>query len=218
MELVSKYFPGLTAEQKSLFAELLPLYLSWNAKINVISRKDMDHFFERHVLHSLAIAKFIGFKKNTRILDAGTGGGFPGIPLAIFFPEVSFLLADSIGKKIKVVDEIITSLELKNVSALKIRAEDTPGNFDFVVCRAVAGLSEIVSWTSNKISRKSFNEMPNGIICLKGGSLDTELEPFSKKNIQNSRGEKSGQLKITNINSFFEEEFFSEKKIVYLPR
>jgi len=205
MTIISKYFPQINEKQADLFQQLQPLYAEWNAQINVISRKDFSEFYERHVLHSLAIAKFIRFKANTKILDVGTGGGFPGIPLAIFFPEVHFHLVDSIGKKIKVVNEVAKSLELKNVTAEQIRAEEIKDKYDFVISRAVTKLPEFVPWIQKNISSKQINALPNGIIYLKGGDLTDEIKPFKKK------------IFVQNINEYFEEEFFDTKKIVHLP-
>ena len=172
MQIIQKYFPDLTEQQKKLFGQLETLYAEWNAQINVISRTDFSDFYERHVLHSLAIAKFIRFTPGTKILDVGTGGGFPGIPLAICFPAVKFHLVDSIGKKIKVVNAVIHTLELTNVTAEQIRAEQIKEKYDFVVSRAVTQLPEFVSWVRKNISSKHINAIPNGIIYLKGGLKD----------------------------------------------
>jgi 16S rRNA (guanine527-N7)-methyltransferase len=181
------------------------LYAEWNAQINVISRKDFPEFYEHHVLHSLAIAKFIRFTPGTKILDVGTGGGFPGIPLAIVFPEVQFHLVDSVGKKIKVVNEVVQSLGLKNVTSRQIRAEQLTEKYDFVVSRAVTRLTEFVIWTRKNISQKQKNSVPNGILYLKGGDISEEIKPF-KKNIF-----------VQNLSEYFEEEFFETKKLVHLP-
>ncbi|MEZ5104400.1 MAG: 16S rRNA (guanine(527)-N(7))-methyltransferase RsmG [Draconibacterium sp.] len=205
MTIISKYFPQISEKQAELFLQLQPLYAEWNAQINVISRKDFSEFYERHVLHSLSIAKFIRFKPNSKILDVGTGGGFPGIPLAIFFPEVHFHLVDSIGKKIKVVNEVAKSLQLTNVTAKQIRAEEIKDKYDFVISRAVTRLPEFVPWIQKNISSKQINALPNGIIYLKGGDLTDEIKPFKKK------------IFVQNINEYFEEEFFDTKKIVHLP-
>lgn len=206
VELIYSYFPGLTQLQKDQFAQLLPLYKEWNEKINVISRKDIDLLYERHVLHSLGIAKVVSFKPGTKILDVGTGGGFPGIPLAIMFPECKFHLVDSIGKKIKVVDGIVSSLGLKNVNAQQIRAEELRVKYDFVVSRAVTDLGEFVKWVSNKFAPQTiFNELENGILYLKGGDLTEELKPFKKDAV------------VFELRHFFKEEFFETKKVVYLP-
>ena len=201
--LLQKYFPELTAEQIQQFSLLGKLYREWNEKINVISRKDIDHLYERHVLHSLAIAKFISFKAGTRILDAGTGGGFPGIPLAIFFPEVKFHLVDSIGKKIKVVNAIADSLHLKNITAEKIRVEDLTGMYDIILSRAVAPMKTTYDWTHHLIFGENKNESKNRWILLKGGDLKNEIDEL---------GRTVQQIPISN---FFEEEFFREKFIVY---
>lgn len=204
MEIIHKYFPGLTPGQKAQFEQLMPLYSDWNAKINVISRKDIDALFERHVLHSLAIAQFIKFTPSTRVLDVGTGGGFPGIPLAIFFPETHFHLVDSTGKKIKVVEAVASGLGLKNVTAEQIRAEQLPGKYDFVVSRAVTRLPEFVKWIAKNISRKQRNALLNGVLYLKGGDIDQELKPFGKK------------VRVQPLSSYFDEPFFETKKLVYL--
>jgi 16S rRNA (guanine527-N7)-methyltransferase len=205
MDIIQKYFPELTEEQIARLKQLQPLYAEWNAQINVISRKDFSEFYERHVLHSLAIAKFIRFKPQTKILDVGTGGGFPGIPLAILFPEVQFHLVDSIGKKIKVVNGVADSLGLKNVVAEQIRAEQLKERYDFIVSRAVTRLPEFVKWIRKNVSRKQKNAIPNGIIYLKGGDLTEETKPF-KRNIF-----------IQDLSEYFDEEFFETKKVVHLP-
>jgi 16S rRNA (guanine527-N7)-methyltransferase len=205
LELINKYFPDITERQREQFAALLPLYEEWNAKINVISRKDMEHFYEHHVLHSLAIAKVIQFKPMTEVLDVGTGGGFPGVPLAIMFPEARFTLIDSIGKKIKVVNDVIERLGLTNAQAMQIRAEALEGEYDFVVSRAVTTLGEFVPWVKRKISKSQYHEMDNGILYLKGGDLKNELFTFRHK------------AKTWEISQWFEEEWFEEKKVIYLP-
>jgi len=202
---ITKYFPDLTDKQIELTTKLLPLYEYWNTMINVISRKDLPNFYSHHLLHSLSIAKTINFLPGTTVLDVGTGGGFPGIPLAIMFPETDFFLLDSIGKKIKVVNAIATELGLGNIKTLNKRAEDENGKYDFVVSRAVTNFIEFVKLTRKNVSGKSFNTLQNGIICLKGGDLDDELGTYSEK------------VKIWNISDFFDEEFFLTKKIVYLP-
>lgn len=204
MEIIRKYFPELTTHQLSQFENLLPLYQSWNDKINVISRKDVDQLYERHVLHSLSIAKFIQFKSGTQVLDLGTGGGFPGIPLAIYFPEVQFTLCDSIGKKIKVVDDISTVLKLQNVSTHYGRAEEMKTKFDFVVTRAVAELDQLVRWTQKLISKKSFNTLPNGLIALKGGDIEPEIKKINRK------------AEVRPISEYFSEEFFQEKYLIHV--
>ena len=205
MDIILKYFPGLNEKQLEQFSQLEALYSDWNSKINVISRKDMDEFYERHVLHSLGIAKLIRFVPGTKILDVGTGGGFPGIPLAILFPEVNFHLVDSIGKKIKVVRNVTEQLNLKNVKAEQIRAEQLIDGYDFVVSRAVTRLPEFVPWVQKNIAKKQMNALPNGILYLKGGDLTEELKPFRKK------------VFVQELSSYFEEEFFETKKVVHLP-
>lgn len=204
MDVILKYFPDLEPEQTELFRQLEPLYADWNSKINVISRKDFSEFYERHVLHSLAIAKFIHFTPGSEILDVGTGGGFPGIPLAIFFPHVKFHLVDSIGKKIKVVKAVAESLGLENVTAEQIRVEQLKTKYDFVVSRAVTKLPEFVNWVRSNISLKQQNAVPNGILYLKGGDLTKEIKPFRK------------QAYIQHLSEFFDEEFFETKKLVQL--
>lgn len=204
MEELLTYFPGLTAEQKERFAAMKDLYLEWNAQINVISRKDTEHFYLHHVLHSLAIAKVVTFAPGSRVLDAGTGGGFPGIPLAVLCPEVKFTLADSIGKKVKVAADVAENLSLGNVTALNTRVEDIPGKFDFVVSRAVTSMNRFVPWVKGKITAGKQSSLPNGILYLKGGDLDDELKAFPK-------------ARIYDISAFFCEEFFDTKRVVYLP-
>jgi 16S rRNA (guanine527-N7)-methyltransferase len=205
VELILKYFPGLTERQKEQFAALLPLYQDWNAKINVISRKDMDNFYEHHVLHSLAIAKVQPFKTMAEVLDVGTGGGFPGIPLAIMFPDAKFHLIDSIGKKIKVVQDVADQLQLENVRAEQVRAEQLQGDYDFIVSRAVADLSQFTQWVKGKVSDIQYHHLRNGILYLKGGDLDAELAPFKKK------------VRTWDISDFFSEEYFQTKKVIHLP-
>ena len=204
MKIIQKYFPELTDLQESQFGMLQSLYEDWNSKINVISRKDIDHLYERHVLHSLGIAKFVHFVPGTTVLDVGTGGGFPGIPLAIMFPESQFHLVDSIGKKIKVVEAVNTELKLQNVISEKARAEDVTGSFDFVVSRAVTSLPVFYEWVKGKIKKQNNNSIRNGIIYLKGGDFETELKDFKKRS------------KVNLIGSYFEEPFFETKKIVHL--
>jgi len=204
MELISKYFPDLTSDQADKFRQLEELYLDWNNKINVISRKDMEHFYERHVLHSLGIAKVIQFSPGAKVLDVGTGGGFPGIPLAILFPETNFLLVDSIGKKIKVVQEVSEAAGIKNIEAIKARAEELKGKFDFVVSRAVTTLPDFIKWVESKIKRESRNTLQNGILYLKGGDLESELAPLQNKS------------RVYNLSDYFEEEFFETKKVVHV--
>lgn len=204
MHLILKYFPNLTAAQINQFETLEELYQDWNLKINVVSRKDIDELYLRHVLHSLAIAKIVEFKGGSRILDVGTGGGFPGIPLAILFPECQFHLVDSIAKKIKVVDEVKNGLGLTNVKTYHSRVENIQGNYDFIVSRAVAAMPTFVHWVKGKIAKKQNNALRNGIIYLKGGDLEEELKNYKS-------------AKVYNISDFFEEAFFDTKKIVYLP-
>lgn len=202
---IRTYFPTLTDHQQRRFDALFDLYKEWNAKINVISRKDIDNLYIHHVLHSLAIAKFISFEKGTKIMDVGTGGGFPGIPLAIFFPDVRFLLLDSIGKKIKVASAISTVIGLQNVEFAHSRVEDEKRIVDFVVSRAVMSLPELVKTTRKNVSSQHKNALPNGIICLKGGDLTLEVKPFSNK------------VKIIPLTTYFNESFFETKQLVYLP-
>ena len=204
MDLILKYFPKLTERQREQYAALMPLYEDWNAKINVISRKDMGNFYEHHVLHSLAIAKVMQFKTMAEVLDVGTGGGFPGIPPAIMFPDANFYLIDSVGKKIKVVQDVVQQLGLKNVRAEQIRAEQVDGDFDFIVSRAVTTLSEFTGWVKGKVSDTHYHKLRNGILYLKGGDLTEELAPFRKK------------VRTWDISDFFEEEFFETKKVIYL--
>jgi 16S rRNA (guanine527-N7)-methyltransferase len=204
MEKIESYFTDLTDHQIEQFRQLETLYKTWNAQINVISRKDIDELYIRHVLHSLAIVKIQLFKPKSKILDVGTGGGFPGIPLAILFPEVEFILVDSIGKKIKVVKEISKELGLKNVKAQHIRAEEVKGEFDFVVSRAVTNMDDFVKWIRKKVAIKHKHELKNGVLYLKGGDLKEELSKFPN-------------AKIFNISDYFSEPFFETKKIVHIP-
>jgi len=204
MELILKYFPNLTEDQISKFKKLESLYQDWNLKINVVSRKDIDELYLRHVLHSLGIAKVITFNDGSKILDVGTGGGFPGIPLAIMFPNCSFHLVDSIAKKLKVVDEVVEGLGLTNVKTTHSRVEDIHDTYDFIVSRAVAAMPTFVHWTKGKIAKKQNHELKNGIIYLKGGDLTEELQDYKT-------------AVIYNLNEFFEEDFFETKKVVYLP-
>ena len=205
LEIILKYFPDLTDQQRERFAQLGELYAHWNEQINVISRKDIEQLYERHVLHSLGIAKVIAFKEGTRILDIGTGGGFPGIPLAILFPECEFHLVDSIGKKIKVVQEVAAALELTNVEIEQARAESLGGGYDFVVSRAVARLAELFGWVKHQINRHYMHDMRNGLLALKGGDLKEELQ------------EVKGRPKPFPLAAYFEEEFFETKKVIYVP-
>ncbi|NCC74796.1 MAG: 16S rRNA (guanine(527)-N(7))-methyltransferase RsmG [Sphingobacteriia bacterium] len=205
MEQIKKYFPELDASQISQFEALYDLYLDWNSKINVISRKDIENLYEHHVLHSLAIAQVIRFKPGTTILDVGTGGGFPGVPLAIMFPEVKFTLIDSIGKKIKVGTEVSNAIGLKNIVFKHERVQEEKAKYDFVVSRAVMPLDDLVKLVKKNIAPKSQNAMPNGLICLKGGELQHEILPY--KNIADTY----------EISDYFSQEFFKTKKVVYVP-
>ncbi|TLF42655.1 16S rRNA (guanine(527)-N(7))-methyltransferase RsmG [Maribacter aurantiacus] len=203
-ETIFKYFPNLTVEQQKQINSLEELYKDWNQKINVVSRKDIDELYQRHVLHSLGIAKVQTFKDGSEILDVGTGGGFPGIPLAILFPEVNFTLVDSIGKKIKVVNEVVEGLGLTNVQTVNSRVEEVPNQFDFIVSRAVAAMPTFVYWVKGKIKKESQHERRNGILYLKGGDLQEELESYRT-------------AEIFDLTDYFEEDFFDTKKVVYLP-
>lgn len=204
MILIEKYFQNLSDVQREQFMKLKAVYEEWNPKINVVSRKDISELYTRHVLHSLGIAKFIHFKSDTKVMDVGTGGGFPGIPLAILYPEVKFHLIDSIKKKLKVVSAVVEYLELKNVTVEHQRAEQVKGQFDFIISRAVTSMPVFVQWTHGKIAKKSKNSIQNGIIYLKGGDLEKELELFTN-------------AKIYLLSDYFQESFFETKKIVYLP-
>jgi len=204
METILRYFPGMTALQADQFARLEELYRYWNSQINVISRKDLENLYERHVLHSLSIAGFFSFDPSTRILDVGTGGGFPGIPLAIYFPDVQFTLVDSIGKKIKVVNEVSTVLGLKNVTALQARAEDLKEGYDFVVSRAVTALPQFTKWVLPRLLRQSKNAQPNGILYLKGGEIHEEIAATALN------------FRIYDISELFDSDFFISKKLLHL--
>ncbi len=204
-DIIFKYFPDLTDKQKAQFSQLYDLYVDWNSKINVVSRKDIDELYVRHVLHSLGIAKVLDFAPETEVLDVGTGGGFPGIPLAIMYPEVNFYLVDSIGKKIKVVNAVAGALQLANVKAEQIRAEQINDKFDFVVSRAVTRLKPFYQWVKGKFKKESKNELANGILYLKGGDLSEELKESKKR------------YKLYDLTDFFEEDFFETKKVVYVP-
>lgn len=203
--IIEKYFPHLMPEQQRQFDMLGSLYTEWNERINVISRRDIEQLYEHHVLHSLGIARYITFRPGTRILDVGTGGGFPGIPLAILFPECQFLLIDSIGKKIKVATAVATALGLSNVKLLQENARLERGKFDFVVSRAVMAAPELVQIVQKNVAREQRNALPNGLLCLKGGELAEELKPFHRK------------AQVWNLSEEFEEEFFETKKVVYIP-
>ena len=205
MQYILKYFPNLTSEQITRFERMDSVYRDWNSKINVISRKDINSLYEKHILHSLAIAKIVSFRTGSRILDVGTGGGFPGIPLAILFPDSRFVLIDSTGKKIKVVHAVIEELDLKNVTAIHTRVEDVKEEFDFVISRAVTAFPAFVALVKKNISRKPQNSIPNGIIYLKGGDFQEEVKDFKRV------------AEIIEIAKFFIEPYFETKKIVYLP-
>ncbi len=205
MEEILKYFPHLTDIQRQQFANLKALYTDWNSKINVISRKDIEYLYTHHVLHSLAIAKEINFRPQSEILDFGTGGGFPGIPLAILFPECRFKLIDRTAKKIRVVNEVSNAIGLKNVTAVQLSGEEEKGKYDFIVSRAVMPLPDLVKIVRKNVAKQQRNAMPNGLICLKGGNLEGETQPF--KNI----------VEVTPVSDYFDEEWFKEKHLIYLP-
>jgi 16S rRNA (guanine527-N7)-methyltransferase len=204
MQIIEKYFPELTGQQLEQLAALQALYEDWNAKINVISRKDIDHLYEHHVLHSMAIGKFIHFRPGTKILDFGTGGGFPGIPLAILFPDCQFKLIDGTGKKIRVAQEVCQAIGLKNCTPEHLRGEDEKGKYEFVVSRAVMPLPDLVKLVRKNISKTQRNAMPNGVICLKGGNIESEIQPFRKL------------AETAQLSQWFEEEWFKEKYCIYL--
>jgi len=205
MDLIKKYFPALTDEQERQFAMLDALYRDWNAKINVISRKDIDNLYEHHVLHSLALAKALQFKAGTKVLDFGTGGGFPGIPMAIQFPDVQFKLIDGTGKKIRVATEVAQAVGLKNVVAEHRRGEEEKGKYDFVISRAVMPLPDLIKIVRKNISNKQQNAMLNGIFVLKGGNIDSEIHQFRKT------------AEVSDISLWFQEEWFKEKYVIYVP-
>lgn len=205
MNIILKYFPQLSAEQQHQIALLDELYRDWNSKINVISRKDIDNLYEHHVLHSMAIARMLNFRPGTRILDFGTGGGFPGIPLAILFPECHFKLIDGTGKKIRVAQEVAQAIGLKNCQPEHLRGEDEKGKYDFVVSRAVMPLPDLVKIVKKNISKEQHNALPNGVICLKGGHLDAELKPYRKI------------VEMVELSQWFSEEWFKEKYVICLP-
>lgn len=204
MDIILKYFPNITEKQKQQFAALYDLYADWNSKINVISRKDIENLYTHHVLHSLGIAKLIQFKDGSMIMDVGTGGGFPGVPLAILFPKCNFLLVDSIGKKIRVATEVSSAIGLENIQFRHCRAEEVKEQFDFVVSRAVMPLPDLVKIIRKNVSKEQQNALPNGLICLKGGNLEGELKPFKKI------------AEADDLSMYFEEEYFKTKKIVYV--
>jgi 16S rRNA (guanine527-N7)-methyltransferase len=210
-DIIKAHFPNITDHQQQQFAQLGDLYTEWNAQINVISRKDIDHLYTRHVLHSLGIVSVVRFRESlpntpggTRVLDVGTGGGFPGIPLAIMFPKTHFHLVDSVAKKMKVVDAVVEALELKNVTTECCRAEKVKGRFDFIVSRAVTNMTDFVSWTQNKVRKDSYHEIENGILYLKGGDLQEELKPFK-------------YAQVYELDEVFEDPFFETKKVVHVP-
>ena len=205
MDFILNYFPSLSEKQIEQLHNLYPLYTEWNGKINVISRKDIENLYLHHILHSLSIAKFIKFTPHTKILDFGTGGGFPGIPLAILFPDVHFHLIDSIGKKVRVAEEIAKSIGLKNVTFSHIRGEDIKDKYDFVVSRAVMNLPDLVKIIQKNISKEQKNAIPNGLLCLKGGDLEKEIKPFKSV------------ITVHPLDTDFEEEFFKTKKLVFVP-
>ena len=205
MEQILKYFPHISIGQQQQFAALDALYRDWNAKINVISRKDIDNLYEHHVLHSLGIAKMLNFRAGTRILDFGTGGGFPGIPLAILFPECQFKLIDGTGKKIRVAQEVCNAIGLKNCHPEHLRGEEEKGRYDFIVSRAVMPLPDLVKIVRKNIAKESRNALPNGILCLKGGNLEGELQPFRRI------------VESQELSTWFSEEWFKEKHVIYLP-
>ena len=205
MEIIQKYFPNLSERQQQQFAALDALYRDWNAKINVISRKDIDNLYEHHVLHSMSIAKMINFRPGTKILDFGTGGGFPGIPLAILFPECQFKLIDGTGKKIRVAQEVAQAIGLKNCEPQHLRGEDEKGRYDFVVSRAVMPLPDLAKIVRKNMAREQRNALPNGIVCLKGGDLQSELQPF--RHI----------VDTAELSQWFSEEWFKQKYVIYLP-
>ena len=205
MNIIQKYFTQLSAEQLQQVALLDELYRDWNAKINVISRKDIDNLYEHHVLHSMAIAKMVNFRPGTRILDFGTGGGFPGIPLAILFPECQFKLIDGTGKKIRVAQEVCNAIGLKNCQPCHLRGEEEKGQYDFIVSRAVMPLPDLVKIVRKNIAKQQQNALPNGVICLKGGHLDAELQPYRKI------------VETMELSQWFSEEWFKEKYVIYLP-
>ncbi|MGP1420663.1 MAG: 16S rRNA (guanine(527)-N(7))-methyltransferase RsmG [Tannerella sp.] len=205
MEVIEHYYPGLSELQRKQYAALYDLYAEWNAKINVISRKDIDNLYIHHVLHSLSIEKLVHFRPGTAVMDVGTGGGFPGIPLAILFPDVSFHLIDSIGKKIKVVQAVAEAIGLKNITTCHERVESEKGHFDFIVSRAVMPLQDLAGLVRKNIRNTQQNSLPNGLICLKGGELQHEIAPFRK------------QAVCLNLKTYYKESFFETKKLVYIP-
>ena len=205
MQIIRKYFPDLDSRQVSQYSQLQPLYSSWNERVNVISRKDIGNLYLHHVLHSLAIARFISFREGTTVIDAGTGGGFPGVPLAILLPGVHFILVDSIAKKTRVVTDVIRKLDLPNVEVRNLRVEALNEQVDFVVCRAVAEIPLIFRWVKKNIIPGGFNDIPNGLLALKGGDLDAELRPMKQ------------EVRVCDLKAFFTEPFFDTKKLVHIP-
>lgn len=205
IELIKKYFPHLSAKQIEQFTALDALYHDWNSKINVISRKDIDNLYEHHILHSLAIAKYITFREGTNVLDFGTGGGFPGIPLAIFFPEANFKLIDGTGKKVRIAQEVADAIGLENVLPAHLRGEEEKGKFDFIVSRAVMPLPDLMKIVKKNIAPDQHNTLPNGVIVLKGGNLNDELKPYKKI------------VEKTELSQWFDEEWFKEKYLIYVP-
>ena len=205
MDIILKYFPHISAKQQQQFAALDALYRDWNTKINVISRKDIDNLYEHHVLHSLAIAKMISFRPGTKFLDFGTGGGFPGVPLAILFPECQFKLIDGTGKKIRVAQEVCQAIGLANCHPEHLRGEEEKGHYDFIVSRAVMPLADLVKIVKKNVSRESHNALPNGVLCLKGGDLQAELHPYRKI------------VESAELSTWFDEPWFKEKHVIYLP-
>ncbi len=205
INLITKYFPNLSEKQLQQFGQLQELYSFWNAQINVVSRQDIENLYEKHVLHALGIAKVLSFKAGTEVLDVGTGGGFPGIPLAILFPDCHFHLVDSIGKKIKVVTEIAQAIGLTNLTAQHERAENVANEYDFIVSRAVTRLKPFYAWVKDKVKKAQYNDLKNGILYLKGGDLEEELQEFG------------GKYELYNLSDYFTEEFFETKKVVYVP-
>jgi len=205
MQILKKYFPALTPQQVEQYSQLQPLYKYWNERINVISRKDIENLYLHHVLHSMAIARIIAFRAGTTVMDAGTGGGFPGLPLAILFPDVRFILVDSITKKVRVVENIIQEIRLRNAEVRNIRIEGLKEKSDFVVCRAVAEIPILFGWSKKTLAPGGFNDLPNGLLALKGGELDKELRSMKQ------------EVKVFNLNEYFSEAYFETKKLVYVP-
>ncbi len=208
MQIIEKYFPDISTKQHEQLSALYDLYIDWNSKINVISRKDIENLYEHHVVHSMVISKWIPFVSGTRILDLGCGGGFPGIPLAILFPEVKFHMVDSIAKKLKVVDAVAEDISLKNIKTTHARVEDIRGQYDFVVTRAVADMSKLLVWIKGRVSGRHLNVYPNGLIALKGGKIYDEIKPFQKREY----------FEVEPLSDFYDEPFFKEKYLVYVQQ